>query len=96
VNPRPTLLKPVGPASLADEEDFQLGDIRVRPSLREVAAGGAWMFPAGSGGDAVAAAAERALASRAVRLRRRTINTYTWRVVASQIERVIDEAGNGG
>jgi len=66
------------------------------PVLREVAAGGAWMFPAGSGGDAVAAAAERALASRAVRLRRRTINTYTWRVVASQIERVIDEAGNGG
>jgi TolB-like protein/DNA-binding winged helix-turn-helix (wHTH) protein len=40
VNQRPTLLKPVGPASLADEEDFQLGEICVRPSLREVEASG--------------------------------------------------------
>ena len=39
MNERPTLLKPVGPESLADEEDFQLGDIFVRPSLREVIAG---------------------------------------------------------
>jgi len=41
VNERPTVLKPVGPASLAGEEDFQLGDIWVRPSLREVEANGA-------------------------------------------------------
>jgi DNA-binding response OmpR family regulator len=41
VNERPTLLKPVGPASLAGEEDFQLGDILVRPSLREAEANGA-------------------------------------------------------
>ncbi|MFL5237612.1 MAG: transcriptional regulator [Rhizomicrobium sp.] len=40
MNQRPTLLKPVGPASLADEEDFQLADICVRPSLREVEGGG--------------------------------------------------------
>ncbi len=39
MNQRPTLLKPVGPASLADEDDFQLGAIRVRPSLCEVEAG---------------------------------------------------------
>jgi len=41
VNQRPTLLKPVGPSSLADEDDFRIGDIFVRPSLREVEAGGA-------------------------------------------------------
>jgi len=41
VNERPTVLKPVGPASLAEEEDFQLGAICVRPSLCEVEAGGA-------------------------------------------------------
>jgi Tol biopolymer transport system component/DNA-binding winged helix-turn-helix (wHTH) protein len=40
MNERPTLLKPVGPASLADEADFQLGGISVRPSLREVEAAG--------------------------------------------------------
>ncbi|HEY3777072.1 MAG TPA: winged helix-turn-helix domain-containing protein [Rhizomicrobium sp.] len=40
MNVRPTLLKPVGPASLAEEEDFQLGSLWVRPSLREVDAGG--------------------------------------------------------
>jgi TolB-like protein/DNA-binding winged helix-turn-helix (wHTH) protein len=40
VNERPTLFKPVGPASLAGEDDFQLGDILVRPSLREVEARG--------------------------------------------------------
>jgi len=40
VNQRPTLLKSVSPASLADEEDFQLGEIWVRPSLREIEAGG--------------------------------------------------------
>ena len=40
MNQRPTLLKSVSPASLADEEDFQLGEIWVRPSLREIEAGG--------------------------------------------------------
>ena len=40
MNQRPTLLKPLGPASLADEEDFQLGEIWVRPSLREVGTAG--------------------------------------------------------
>lgn len=39
MNERPTLLKPVGPESLANEDDFRLGDIRVRPSLLEVRAG---------------------------------------------------------
>jgi Tol biopolymer transport system component/DNA-binding winged helix-turn-helix (wHTH) protein len=39
VNQRPTLLKPVGPESLAGEGDFQLGDILVRPSLLEFRAG---------------------------------------------------------
>jgi len=39
VNQRPTLLKPVGPASLADEEDFQIGNMRVRPPLCEVEVG---------------------------------------------------------
>ncbi|HEY4114216.1 MAG TPA: winged helix-turn-helix domain-containing protein [Rhizomicrobium sp.] len=40
MNERPTLLKPVGPASLADEEDFQLGELHVRPSSREIEAEG--------------------------------------------------------
>jgi glycosyltransferase involved in cell wall biosynthesis len=65
------------------------------PVLREVAGGGAWTFPAGSGGAAVAAAAERALASRAARLRRRTLNRYGWTTVLEQMEQVI-EAGHGG
>ena len=39
MNERPTLLKPVGPESLAGEHDFQLGEISVWPSLREVRAG---------------------------------------------------------
>jgi glycosyltransferase involved in cell wall biosynthesis len=65
------------------------------PVLREVADGGAWMFPAGSGGYAVAAAAQRALASRAARLRRRTLNMYGWPSVLERIEGVIgdDHAG---
>jgi len=40
MNQRPTLLKPLGPASLAEAEDFALGGLWVRPSLREVEAGG--------------------------------------------------------
>src|SRR5215469_9799273 len=36
MNKRPTLLKPVGPESLAIEGDFRLGDMVVRPSLLEV------------------------------------------------------------
>ena len=40
MNQRPTLLKPLGPASLADVENFSIGDIRARPSLREVEANG--------------------------------------------------------
>ena len=39
MNQRPTLLKPVGPESLAGEGDFRLGDILVRPSLLEFCAG---------------------------------------------------------
>ncbi len=39
MNERPALLKPVGPESLADEDDFQLGELFVRPSLREVLVG---------------------------------------------------------
>jgi glycosyltransferase involved in cell wall biosynthesis len=66
------------------------------PVLREVAGGGAWTFPAGSGGDAVAAAAERALASRAARLRRRTLDGFSWPAVLERIERVIEEAGRAG
>jgi len=34
------LLRPLGPSGLADEDDFQLGELCVRPSLREVAVGG--------------------------------------------------------
>ncbi|HEX4159860.1 MAG TPA: winged helix-turn-helix domain-containing protein [Rhizomicrobium sp.] len=41
MNQRPVLLKPVGPASLADEGGFQLGSISVQPSLCEVSVGGA-------------------------------------------------------
>jgi mannosylglucosylglycerate synthase len=63
------------------------------PVLREVAGGGAWTFPAGSGGAAVAAVVGRALASRTARLRRRTLNGYAWPAVLERIERVIDEAG---
>jgi DNA-binding winged helix-turn-helix (wHTH) protein/TolB-like protein len=39
MNERPTLLKPVGPESLASAGDFRLGDLVVRPSLLEVRAG---------------------------------------------------------
>src|SRR5690242_7473370 len=39
MNERPTLLKPVGPESLADVDDFRLGDMVVRPSLLEIRAG---------------------------------------------------------
>lgn len=65
------------------------------PVLREVAGGGAWTFPAGSGGEVVAATVERALASRAARLRRRTLDDYAWPAVLERIERVI-EASHGG
>ena len=40
MNQHPALLRPLGPSSLADEDDFQLGELCVRPSLREVAVGG--------------------------------------------------------
>ena len=39
MNERPTLLKPVGPESLANENDLRLGEILVRPSLLEIRAG---------------------------------------------------------
>jgi DNA-binding winged helix-turn-helix (wHTH) protein/TolB-like protein len=39
MNQRPTLLKPVGPESLAGEGDFWLGNMFVRPSLREIRIG---------------------------------------------------------
>ena len=65
------------------------------PVLREVADDGAWTFPAGSDGGAVAAAAERALASRAARLRRRVLRGYGWPSVLERIERVV-EAAHGG
>jgi glycosyltransferase involved in cell wall biosynthesis len=65
------------------------------PVLREVSGGAAWMFPPGSGGEAVAGAATRALGSRAARLRRRTLTGYGWPAVMERIEDVI-EATNGG
>ena len=65
------------------------------PVLREVADDGAWTFPAGSDGGAVAAAAERALASRAARLRRRVLRGYGWPSVLERIERVVDAAQGG-
>lgn len=40
MNPPAPPIKPAGPASLADANDFQLGNILVRPSLREVEANG--------------------------------------------------------
>jgi glycosyltransferase involved in cell wall biosynthesis len=65
------------------------------PVLREVAGAGAWTFPAGGGAGEVAAAAERALGSRAARLRRRTLREYGWPSVMERMERVI-EAGCDG
>jgi mannosylglucosylglycerate synthase len=65
------------------------------PVLREVADDGAWTFPAGSDGSAVAAAAERALESRAARLRRRVVLGYGWPSVLERIEHVV-EASHGG
>ncbi|HXM57194.1 MAG TPA: glycosyltransferase family 4 protein [Candidatus Dormibacteraeota bacterium] len=65
------------------------------PVLREVAGGGAWTFPAGADAGAVAAAAERALGSRAARLRRRTLRTYGWPSVLERIQRII-RASHGG
>jgi DNA-binding winged helix-turn-helix (wHTH) protein len=41
MNQRPTLLKPVGPESLANKDDFRLGEVLVRPSLLEIRAGDA-------------------------------------------------------
>jgi Tol biopolymer transport system component/DNA-binding winged helix-turn-helix (wHTH) protein len=40
MNDRPPFLKPAGPGGLADAQDFQLGEMRVRPSVREVEAFG--------------------------------------------------------
>jgi mannosylglucosylglycerate synthase len=65
------------------------------PVLREVAGGGAWTFPAGSGGEVVASTVERALASRAARLRRRTLRDYSWPAVLERIERVIEASRAG-
>jgi glycosyltransferase involved in cell wall biosynthesis len=59
------------------------------PVLREVAGGGAWTFPPGAGGDQVAEAAERALRSRAARLRARTLRAYGWPSVMERIERAL-------
>jgi len=64
------------------------------PVLREVAGNGAWTFPPGAGGEQVAAAAARALRSRAARLRARTLRGYGWPSVLERIERVIE--GSGG
>jgi mannosylglucosylglycerate synthase len=66
------------------------------PVLREVAGGGAWTFPAASGAGAVAVAVERALASRAARLRRRTLTGYGWPAVLERMERVIEDACHAG
>lgn len=65
------------------------------PVLREVAGGGAWTFPAGGTAADVAAAVERALGSRAARLRRRTLIGYGWPSVLERMEHVI-EASCGG
>jgi glycosyltransferase involved in cell wall biosynthesis len=65
------------------------------PVLREVAGGGAWTFPAGGTAADVASAVERALASRAARLRRRVLTGYGWPSVLERMERVI-EASCGG
>jgi glycosyltransferase involved in cell wall biosynthesis len=64
------------------------------PVLREIAAGDAWTFPAGSGSEAVAHAAEQALASRPARLRRRALLGYGWPSVLERMERVL-EASRG-
>ncbi len=63
------------------------------PVLREVAGTDAWTFPAGSGGQAVARAVSRALASRGARLRRRVLRDYGWPAVLERIERVIEATG---
>ena len=63
--------------------------------LREVAGRDAWTFAAGSGGEAVAAAVERALASRAARFRRRVLNDYGWPAVLDRIQRVIETSHAG-
>lgn len=62
-------------------------DIRV---LREVGGGGAYTFPAGSAGGAVAAAVERALASRPARLRRRALRRFAWPAVLERMNDVIE------
>ncbi len=63
--------------------------------LRELAGRDAWTFAAGSGGEAVAIAVERALGSRAARLRRRVLNGYGWPAVLDRIERVIETSRAG-
>jgi glycosyltransferase involved in cell wall biosynthesis len=61
------------------------------PVLREVGRGGAWTYPAGGGAEAVAAAVERALASRSARLRRRALRGFSWPVILGRTEQVIRE-----
>lgn len=63
------------------------------PVLREVAGHDAWTFPAGGSGEAVAAAASRALRSRPAQLRRRILRGYGWPAVLERMERAI-EAGH--
>jgi glycosyltransferase involved in cell wall biosynthesis len=62
------------------------------PVLREAAGDAAWTFPAGAGGETVAAAVTRALGSRAARLRARTVHGYGWPSVLERMERVIHES----
>jgi glycosyltransferase involved in cell wall biosynthesis len=66
------------------------------PVLREVAGAGAWTFPAGGEAGSVAAAAERALASRAARLRRRTLQGYGWPSVLERMQRVMAAEASRG
>jgi mannosylglucosylglycerate synthase len=59
------------------------------PVFREVAAGGAEMFPKNAGAAEIAAVVSRTLASRPIRHRRSVIERYAWPRILEAIEQVI-------
>ena len=79
---------PVAEAALA-RAPIVCADI---PVLREVAADGAELFPAGAEAAEIAGACRRALASRVARFRSGVLDRYGWESVLGRTESVIERA----
>ena len=66
------------------------------PVLREVGAGGAHLYPAGSGATAIAETCRTALASEAAAFRTGVLDRYSWPSVLRRTEAVIAECARHG